>query len=250
MSGDESCIADPAPAGARSKLAPEAFETFQIGVGIGRPRAISPTPAGGGSDRCMGECPSGHGDRAHAVELVAQRLPSSQARNSASVIGLRGRGSSPPVFYKVTMGGTEVRDRLFRLRLAAGGSRRRVSVRGGAAPEGQHGAGSAAAPAHPPPAGAGQHVAAAVFVPAHQVGLKGVLAQQHRHRIVDMCGRDVPVRIHSLQGFDQSLLDGVGRHGSKMSPRARLCKVFARASENDLRFSETVVAYILFRNKG
>jgi hypothetical protein len=57
-----------------------------------------------------------------------------------------------------------------------------------------------------------QHVAASPFVPAHKVGSDGVLTEHHRHRIVDMSGRNVPERIHALQSLNQSLFECVDHH--------------------------------------
>jgi len=42
-----------------------------------------------------------------------------------------------------------------------------------------------------------QHVTVSGVVPTHQVGLDGLLTEQHRHWIVDVGGRDVPVRIQA-----------------------------------------------------
>ncbi|MGA8310186.1 MAG: hypothetical protein WB755_09170 [Terriglobales bacterium] len=43
-----------------------------------------------------------------------------------------------------------------------------------------------------------QHVAAPAVVPAHEVGLDGVLPKQHRHRVVNVNGRNIAVRLHAL----------------------------------------------------
>ena len=57
-----------------------------------------------------------------------------------------------------------------------------------------------------------QHVTASPVVPTHKVGLDGVLTEQHRHRIVDMSGRNVPVRVHALQSLNQSLFECVDHY--------------------------------------
>jgi hypothetical protein len=74
-----------------------------------------------------------------------------------------------------------------------------------------------------PAAGASQHVATPHVVPAHQVGLDGVFPQQHRHRIVDMGGRNVSVRVHALQSLNQSLFDCVD-HMVSIDTVGFLCK--------------------------
>ncbi len=58
--------------------------------------------------------------------------------------------------------------------------------------------GSATSRAKSPPARTCQHVAVSGFVPAHQVGVDGVLSEQHRHRIMNMNGRNVTVRFNAL----------------------------------------------------
>src|SRR5208282_1451338 len=62
---------------------------------------------------------------------------------------------------------------------------------------------------------AGQHVATSHVVPAHQVSLDCVFPEQHRHRIVDMSGRNVSVRVHALQSLNQSLFECVDHMCSK-----------------------------------
>jgi hypothetical protein len=57
-----------------------------------------------------------------------------------------------------------------------------------------------------------QHVTASPVVPTHKVGLDGVLTEHHRHRIVDMSGRNVPVRVHALQSLNQSLFECVDHY--------------------------------------
>ena len=75
--------------------------------------------------------------------------------------------------------------------------------------ERHHRARSATTLANSPAARAGQHVATSHVVPAHQVSLDGVPPEGHRHRIVDMSGRNVSVRVHALQSLNQSLFECV-----------------------------------------
>jgi hypothetical protein len=56
-----------------------------------------------------------------------------------------------------------------------------------------HSARSATALANSPATGTCQHVTTSHAVPAHKVGSDGVLSEQHRHWIVDMGGRNIPV---------------------------------------------------------
>ena len=79
-----------------------------------------------------------------------------------------------------------------------------------------HSARSAAALANSPAAGTCQHVTTSHLVPAHKVGLDGVLSEQHRHWIVDMRGRNVSVRVHALQSLNKSLFECVDHHVFQM----------------------------------
>jgi hypothetical protein len=69
-----------------------------------------------------------------------------------------------------------------------------------------------------------QHVAISVVVPAHQVGLDGVLTQQHRHRVVDVSRCNVTMRLHSFQSLNQPLFECVDHLMFHMLPPARFCK--------------------------
>jgi hypothetical protein len=84
-----------------------------------------------------------------------------------------------------------------------------------------HRARSSTTRANSPAARTRQHVAASPVVPTHKVGLDGVLTEQHRHRIVDMSGRNVPVRVHALQSLNKSLFECVDHYRRLV---ARLCK--------------------------
>src|SRR6516225_5853525 len=78
-----------------------------------------------------------------------------------------------------------------------------------------HSARSATALANSPAAGTCQHVTTSHAVPAHKVGSEGVLSEQHRHWIVDMGGRNIPVRVDALQSLNKSLLRA--RRSSRVS---------------------------------
>jgi hypothetical protein len=54
--------------------------------------------------------------------------------------------------------------------------------------------------------------------------LDGVFPEQHRHRIVDMCGRNVSVRVHALQCFKQSLFECVDHNVLQIDTVGALCK--------------------------
>ena len=75
-----------------------------------------------------------------------------------------------------------------------------------------HSARSATTLANSPAARTCQHVTTSSVVPAHEVGSDGVLTEQHRHRIVDMSGGNVSVRVHALQSLNQSLFECVDYH--------------------------------------
>jgi hypothetical protein len=68
--------------------------------------------------------------------------------------------------------------------------------------ERHHCARSATTRANSPAARTCQHVTASPVVPAHKVGLDGVLSEQHRHWILDMSGRYVPVDVHAVQSLN------------------------------------------------
>ncbi len=86
-----------------------------------------------------------------------------------------------------------------------------------------------------PAARAGQHVATSHVVPAHQVSLDCVFPEQHRHRIVDMSGRNVSVRVHALQSLNQSLFECVAHHVFQLDTVGSLCKLGGRQPSADGR---------------
>ena len=59
-------------------------------------------------------------------------------------------------------------------------------------------------------------------VVAHQLSLDADFPEQHRHRIVDMSGRNVSVRVHALQSLNKSLFECVGHPMFRMIQRGRL----------------------------
>src|SRR5271157_2759911 len=83
-----------------------------------------------------------------------------------------------------------------------------------------------------PAARAGQHVATSHVVPAHQVSLDCVFPEQHRHRIVDMSGRNVSVRVHALQSLNQSPFECVAHHVFQLDTVGSLCKPLFKTSIN------------------
>jgi hypothetical protein len=90
--------------------------------------------------------------------------------------------------------------------------------------ERHHCARSATNRANSPAARTRQHVTASPVVPAHKVGLDGVLSEQHRHWILDMSGRYVPVDVHALQSLNQSCFECLDHHVFQLIPPGRLCK--------------------------
>jgi hypothetical protein len=80
---------------------------------------------------------------------------------------------------------------------------------------------SAAALGNSPAAGACQHVTTSHVVPPHKVVSDHVLSEQHRHWIVDMNGRNVSVRVHTLQSFNESLFECVDHHVSHIIQSGR-----------------------------
>ena len=101
------------------------------------------------------------------------------------------------------------RERLF-LEVGGGGfPMQRTAAHATAFSERHHRARSAATLANSPAARAGQHVATSHVVPAHQVSLDCVPPERHCHRIVDMSGRNVSVRVHAPQSLNQSLFERV-----------------------------------------
>ena len=75
---------------------------------------------------------------------------------------------------------------------------------------------------------AGQHVMAAIVVPTHQVGLDGSLSQRYRHRIMNMVRRNVAVRLHLLQSFNQPVFMSVGHRDQRWRRRAIRSRTAAR----------------------
>ena len=94
---------------------------------------------------------------------------------------------------------------------------------------------SATSRAKSPAARTRQHVTVSGVVPAHQVGLDGVLTERRRHRIVDVSGRDVPVRLHALQSLNQSLFECVAHHVFQLDTVGSLCKLGGRQPSADGR---------------
>src|SRR5271157_4618261 len=121
----------------------------------------------------------------------------------------------------------EPRERLF-LEVAVGG----FSVQRTALSERHYRARGATTLDSSPAARAGQHVATSHVVPAHQVSLNGVFPEQHRHRIVDMSGRNVSVRVHALQSLNQSLFESVAHHVFQLDTVGSLCKPLFKTSIN------------------
>jgi len=101
---------------------------------------------------------------------------------------------------------------------------RRTAAHDGASSERYHCARSASPRAYSPAARTCQHVTASGVIPAHQVGLDRVLAEQHCHGIVDVSRCNVAVRVHALQSLNQSLFECVGHYMIHMTFPARLRK--------------------------
>jgi hypothetical protein len=97
--------------------------------------------------------------------------------------------------------------------------------------ERNHCARSATSRANSTPPRTRQHVAASPVVPTHKVGLDNVLSEQHCHRIVDMSGRYVPVRVHALQSFNKSLFECVDHHVFLMIQPGRLLQGLSRVTK-------------------
>jgi hypothetical protein len=71
---------------------------------------------------------------------------------------------------------------------------------------------------------AGQHIMAAPIIPAHQIGLDGLLSEHHGHRILNMAWCDIAMHVDLSQGLDQSFYLGVYHCRLKMVPNEDLCK--------------------------
>jgi hypothetical protein len=78
-----------------------------------------------------------------------------------------------------------------------------------ALPESQDRAWRATARADPSPTRTRQHITVSVIVPAHEIALDGVLTEHHRHRVVDVGGRDVAMRVHVFQSLNESLFGSI-----------------------------------------
>src|SRR5277367_4225482 len=97
-----------------------------------------------------------------------------------------------------------------------------------ALPESQDRAWRATARADPSPTRTRQHITVSVIVPAHEITLDGVLTEHHRHRVVDVGGRDVAMRVHVFQSLNESLFGSIHHFHPKMIPSADLRKGLAR----------------------
>jgi hypothetical protein len=95
-------------------------------------------------------------------------------------------------------------------------------------PESQDRAWRPTARADPPPTRTRQHITVSVIVPAHEIALDGVLTEHHRHRVVDVCGRDVAMRVHVFQSLNESLFGSIHHFHPKMIPSADLRKGLPR----------------------
>ena len=76
-------------------------------------------------------------------------------------------------------------------------------------PEAYDDPGSAAARSDSAAARASQHVVATAIVPPNKVSLHGSLTEHHGHRILNVGGRDIAIRVNLPQGLDQSIFRGV-----------------------------------------
>jgi hypothetical protein len=97
-----------------------------------------------------------------------------------------------------------------------------------ALPESQDRAWRPTARADPSPTRTRQHITVSVIVPAHEIALDGVLTEHHRHRVVDVGGRDVAMRVHVFQSLNESLFRSIHHFHPKMIPSADLRKGLAR----------------------
>jgi hypothetical protein len=101
-------------------------------------------------------------------------------------------------------------------------------ILGFALPESQDRAWRPTARADPSPTRTRQHVTVSVIVPAHEIALDGSLAEHHRHRVIDVSGRHVAVRVHVLQSLDESVFGSVAHFEPKMIPSAEFRKGLSR----------------------
>jgi hypothetical protein len=97
-----------------------------------------------------------------------------------------------------------------------------------ALPESQDRARRPTARADPSSTRTRQHITVSVIVPAHEIALDGVLTEHHRHRVVDVRGRDVAMRVHVFQSLNESLFGSIHHFHPKMIPSADLRKGLAR----------------------
>jgi hypothetical protein len=102
-----------------------------------------------------------------------------------------------------------------------------------ALPESQDRAWRPTARADPSPTRTRQHITVSVIVPAHEIALDGVLTEHHRHRVVDVGGRDVAMRVHVFQSLNESLFGSIHHFHPKMIPSADLRKGLARRELNE-----------------
>ena len=93
-----------------------------------------------------------------------------------------------------------------------------------APPEAYDDPGSAAARNDSAAARASQHIVATAIVPPNKVSLYRPLTEHHGHRILNVSGRDIAVRVNLPQGFDQSIFRGVSHCRSKMISSSDFCK--------------------------
>ena len=117
--------------------------------------------------------------------------------------------------------GEQLLDPLFLEISVRGFPLRRTGIHDAAPSERYDCAKNAASCANSPAARTCQHIAASGVVPAHEVGLDGVLPEQHRHRVVNVNGRNVTVCFHALQSLNQSLLEYVHHHVFQLIPADR-----------------------------
>src|SRR5271154_349366 len=97
-----------------------------------------------------------------------------------------------------------------------------------ALPESQDRAWRPTARTDPSPTRTRQNITVSVIVPAHEITLDGVLTEHHRHRVVDVGGRDVAMRVHVFQSLNESLFGSIHHFHPKMIPSADLRKGLAR----------------------
>src|SRR5208282_1818721 len=72
------------------------------------------------------------------------------------------------------------------------------------------------------------------IVPAHQMGLDGVLTEHHCHGIVDVSGRYVAVHVDILQSLNKSLFGTVDHRVFEIVPDTPTCKFWKTPDETAL----------------